>query len=80
MDIQKGVVVVDRGAACYQRYLNGDNSGLEELVEMFNDSIARVAERASPFTQISGARPLFSGIWPSEWSIIPCPKANGIRE
>jgi len=30
---------MDRGALCYQRYISGDNSGLEELVEMYNDSI-----------------------------------------
>ena len=30
---------MDRGAACYQRFIGGDNSGLEELVEMYNDSI-----------------------------------------
>ena len=30
---------MDRGAACYQRYIDGDNGGLEELVEMFNDSL-----------------------------------------
>ena len=35
----KGVIVLDRGAACYQRFVGGDDSGLEELVEMYNDSI-----------------------------------------
>ena len=30
---------MDRGAACYQRNIDGDNGGLEELVEMFNDSL-----------------------------------------
>ena len=27
------------GAECYYRFLNGDNSGLEELVKMFNDNL-----------------------------------------
>ena len=30
---------LDRGAECYQRFINGDNSGLAELVEMYNDSV-----------------------------------------
>jgi RNA polymerase sigma-70 factor (ECF subfamily) len=30
---------MDKGASCYQRYLDGDNSGLEELVEMYNNSL-----------------------------------------
>ena len=30
---------MDKGAICYQRYLNGDKSGLEELVEMYNSSL-----------------------------------------
>ena len=30
---------MDVGAMCYQRYLNGDNNGLQELVEMYNYSL-----------------------------------------
>ena len=30
---------MDRGAASYQRFIDGDNSGLVELVETYNDSI-----------------------------------------
>lgn len=30
---------MDKGAICYQRYLDGDNNGLEELVEMYNHSL-----------------------------------------
>jgi len=30
---------MDKGASCYQRYLDGDNSGLEDLVVEYNDSI-----------------------------------------
>ncbi|MCL2216419.1 MAG: RNA polymerase sigma factor [Defluviitaleaceae bacterium] len=30
---------MDKGALCYQRYLSGDNSGLDELVEMYNNSL-----------------------------------------
>jgi RNA polymerase sigma-70 factor (ECF subfamily) len=30
---------MDIGAICYRRYLDGDKSGLEELVEMYNDSL-----------------------------------------
>jgi RNA polymerase sigma-70 factor (ECF subfamily) len=30
---------MDMGAICYQRYLSGDDSGLEELVLMYNDSL-----------------------------------------
>jgi len=30
---------MDNGAILYQRYLNGDNDALEELVKMYNDSL-----------------------------------------
>jgi len=30
---------MDRGAECYHRYIDGDISGLEELVEIYNDSV-----------------------------------------
>jgi len=30
---------MDKGAACYQQFVDGDKSGLEKLVEMYNDSI-----------------------------------------
>ena len=30
---------MDQSAVCYQRFLDGDNSGLEELVEMYNHSL-----------------------------------------
>ena len=31
--------VMDIGATCYHRFLEGDNSGLEQLVEMYNSSL-----------------------------------------
>lgn len=30
---------MDKGTSCYQRFLDGDNSGLEELVTEYNDSL-----------------------------------------
>jgi len=30
---------MDKGALCYQRFLDGDNTGLEELVTMYNQSL-----------------------------------------
>lgn len=30
---------MDNGASSYRRFLQGDNSGLEEIVEMYNDSL-----------------------------------------
>ena len=37
--VYEGAIAIDRGAASYQRFIDGDNSGLAELVEMYNDSI-----------------------------------------
>ena len=32
---------MDNGASSYHHFLQGDNSGLEELVEMYNDSLSK---------------------------------------